>query len=59
MKNNNIPINKCEKENNSNKNLSKEIQIDINNINKNDIKNLKTSLNKIRSVCNILKKKIL
>ena len=30
MKNNNIPINKCEKENNSNKNLSKEIQIDIN-----------------------------
>ena len=57
MKNNNIPINKCEKENNSNKNLSKEIQIDIKNINKNDIKNLKTSLNKIRSVCNILKDK--
>ena len=57
MKNNNIPSNKSEKEYNSNKNNGKEIQLDINNLNKIDIKNLKTSLNKIRSVCKILKEK--
>ena len=58
MKNNNININKYEQEiiipsiNKSTNNI-----IDINNMNSNDIQNMKVSLNKLRNICNVLKEK--
>ena len=58
MKNNNININKYEQEiiipsiNKSTNN-----KIDINNMNSNDIQNMKVSLNKLRNICNVLKEK--
>ena len=58
MKNNNIPINKYEKEINipSLKN-EMNIKIDNNDLSNNDIQNMKISLNKLRNICNVLKEK--
>ena len=58
MKNNNIQINENEQEiSNIPKNTNINNGIDINNMNKNDIQNIKKSLNKLRNICNTLKEK--